>query len=147
MALRTSVLFLCNGNSCRSKIAEAWTRELFPEIDAYSAGLDPHPLNPYVLKAMLEKNIDLSLSTPRRVESFMNKSLDYVITVCDRTNESCQVNFASSKVLHKNFDGPSKVARTKETEEEKLNCYRQVRDEIYTYILQLPELLALKCTV
>ncbi len=76
---KISVLFLCNGNSCRSKMAEAWTRQLFPDIEAYSAGIEPHALNPYVLKVMQEKSIDLSASLPRHVEEFLHKKLDYAV--------------------------------------------------------------------
>jgi arsenate reductase len=122
-------------------MAEAWTRKLFPFIEAFSAGLEPHALNPYALKVMSEKGIDLSQSQPQKIDAFLDKKLDFVVTVCDRVSESCQVNFSDCKVLHKNFDGPSKIARTKTTEEERLDCFRQVRDEIHTFIEQLPKFL------
>ena len=50
---RPSVLFLCTGNSCRSQMAEGWTKALKSQsIDAYSAGTNPHVLNPLAVKAM-----------------------------------------------------------------------------------------------
>ena len=54
-AEKLKVLFLCTGNSCRSQMAEAWTRVLKGEqIDAYSAGVDPHGVDPRAVQAMAE---------------------------------------------------------------------------------------------
>ena len=138
---KTKILFLCNGNSCRSKIAEAWTREMFPEYEVFSAGVEPHSVNKYAQKVMQEKNISLSSKT-HQVENFGNKDLDYVITVCDKASQKCPVKFEGVQILHRNFSGPSKLARTKETEAEKLECYRTTRDEIYCFIQDLPKFLA-----
>ncbi|MCM8525288.1 MAG: arsenate reductase ArsC [Lentisphaeraceae bacterium] len=137
---KTKILFLCNGNSCRSKMAEAWTRELFPEFDVFSAGVEPHSVNKYAVRVMEEKNISLTVST-EQVENYSDKDLDYVITVCDRASRSCPVKFEGIRLLHRNFTGPSKIARTKETEEEKLECYRITRDEIHSFIKNLPAFL------
>ena len=41
------ILFLCTGNSCRSQMAEGWARRLKgDQIEAYSAGIEAHGLNP-----------------------------------------------------------------------------------------------------
>ena len=121
-------------------MAEAWTRELFPEIEVFSAGVEPHTVNEYALKVMQEKNISLSHNT-QQVENFSKEKLDYVITVCDKASLNCPVKFEGVQILHRNFTGPSKIARTKETEEEKLECYRTTRDEIYYFIQDLPNFL------
>ncbi len=138
---KTKILFLCNGNSCRSKIAEAWTREMYPEFEVFSAGIEPHSVNQYAVQVMQEKNISMSLNT-EKVESFGDKELDFVITVCDKTSQQCPVEFEGVQILHRNFSGPSKLARTKSTEDEKLECYRSTRDEIYCFIQDLPKFLA-----
>ena len=138
---KTKILFLCNGNSCRSKIAEAWTREMYPEFEVFSAGIEPHSVNQYAVQVMQEKNISMSLNT-EKVESFGDKELDFVITVCDKTSQQCPVKFEGVQILHRNFSGPSQLARTKSSEDEKLECYRTTRDEIYYFIQDLPKFLA-----
>jgi arsenate reductase len=44
---KTNVLFLCTGNSCRSQMAEGWARHFHGDkIEAYSAGIEAHGMNP-----------------------------------------------------------------------------------------------------
>ncbi len=52
----TKVLFLCVHNSARSQMAEAFMKKYGAgRFEAESAGLEPGKLNPYVIRAMLEK--------------------------------------------------------------------------------------------
>ena len=52
---RTRVLFLCTGNSCRSQMAEGWARALRShDLEAHSAGIETHGLNPNAVKVMAE---------------------------------------------------------------------------------------------
>jgi arsenate reductase (thioredoxin) len=52
---KLQVLFLCTGNSCRSQMAEAWLRALGGEdFEVFSAGLEPHGVNPYTITVMEE---------------------------------------------------------------------------------------------
>ena len=54
------VLFLCTGNSCRSQMGEGWARALHGDLlEVYSAGLDPQGLNPWAIRAMKEKGIEV----------------------------------------------------------------------------------------
>ncbi|MDH4206441.1 MAG: arsenate reductase ArsC, partial [Desulfobacteraceae bacterium] len=49
------ILYLCTGNSCRSQMAEGFTRHLKKDqIDAYSAGIAPKAVDPRAIMAMLE---------------------------------------------------------------------------------------------
>jgi len=47
---KTKILFLCTGNSCRSQMAEGWARHfLSDKVDAYSAGIEAHGMNPHAV--------------------------------------------------------------------------------------------------
>ncbi len=136
------ILFLCTGNSCRSQMAEGWARALKSDVvEAYSAGIETHGLNPYAVKVMAEAGVDISAQKSKLVTDLPTQEFDYVITVCGNARESCPVFPGKTRVVHVGFDDPPRLAEACQTEEEKLACYRRVRDEIRTFIEQLPEIL------
>lgn len=139
MAERLKVLFLCTGNSCRSQMAEGWTRHLKgDEIDVYSAGVETHGLNPRAVKVMAEAGVDISDHHSKHVNDMLDTDFDYVVTVCGHAKENCPVFPGKAKVVHQGFDDPPKLAADAETEEEALDHYRRVRDEIRAYVETLP---------
>jgi arsenate reductase len=142
MVKRLNVLFLCTGNSCRSQMAEGWARALKGDvIEAYSAGIETHGLNPYAVKVMAEAGVDISGHASKNVETLLGVPFDYVVTVCGHANENCPFFPGSAKVVHVGFDDPPALARQVEGDEEKLNCYRRVRDEIRAFVETLPGVL------
>lgn len=133
---KLKVLFLCTGNSCRSQMAEGLARHLkSDQIDAYSAGIETHGLNPYAVKVMAEIGIDISGQHSKLLDAVMNIDFDYVITVCGHANDNCPYFPGKAKVIHVGFDDPPKLAEGLSGEEAKLDCYRRVRDEIKKFIL------------
>lgn len=139
---KLKILFLCTGNSCRSQMAEGWARQLKGEvIEPYSAGTEPHGLNPTAVAVMKEAGVDISRQTSKRVEDVAAIAFDYVITVCDAANETCPVFPGRVKRLHVGFDDPPRLARDAKTEDEALGHYRRVRDEIRAFIERLPAAL------
>lgn len=135
------VLFLCTGNSCRSQMAEGWCRALKSDsIEAYSAGVEKHGMNPYAMKVMAEAGVDISTHHSKLL-SELNIEFDYVVTVCGNAHESCPVFLGKTKVVHVGFADPPFLAKSCHSEEEKLVCYRQVRDQIKSFIKTLPEAL------
>lgn len=136
------ILFLCTGNSCRSQMAEGWVRELKGDvIEAYSAGIETHGLNPNAVKVMAEAGVDISSHRSKLVGELKDLNFDYVVTVCDHASENCPVFAGSAKVVHIGFDDPPKLAKEAGNEEQALNCYRRVRDEIMVFVQRLPEVL------
>ncbi|HBA82706.1 MAG TPA: arsenate reductase [Verrucomicrobia bacterium] len=134
------VLFLCTGNSCRSQMAEGWTRQLKGgAIEAYSAGIETHGLNPNAVRVMAEAGVDISGHRSKNLNELKNVSFDYVVTVCDNAHESCPLFPGKTRVAHKNFDDPPRLAKEAQSEEEALNHYRRVRDEIRAFVETLPE--------
>lgn len=136
------ILFLCTGNSCRSQMAEGWARALKSDVvEAYSAGIETHGLNPYAVKVMAEAGVNISAQKSKLVPDLPTQEFDYVITVCGNARESCPVFPGKTRVVHVGFDDPPRLAEACQTGEEKLACYRRVRDEIRTFIEKLPEIL------
>jgi arsenate reductase len=81
------VLFLCVHNSARSQIGEAYCRKFGGDgFEVESAGLEPEPLNPYVIRAMKEDGIDISSNKTQDVFDLWKagRSYRYVVTVCSR---------------------------------------------------------------
>jgi len=126
--MKKKVLFLCTGNSCRSQMAEGWLRHLAGDrFDVVSAGTHPVGLNPYALMVMQERGVDISSHASERIEPYLDKKFDYVITVCDRAQESCPTFPGASSILHWSFDDP---VNAKGTNEQQLGVFRTIRDEI-----------------
>lgn len=134
------VLFLCTGNSCRSQMAEGWAHHLKPGVvEAYSAGIETHGLNPHAVSVMAEQGVDISGQESQHVDELARVDLDVVVTVCDRAAESCPVFPGTTRVVHRPFDDPPRLAATASSEAEGLKHYRRVRDEIRTFVDSLPQ--------
>ncbi|HMT10095.1 MAG TPA: arsenate reductase ArsC [Ignavibacteria bacterium] len=127
--MKAKILVLCTGNSCRSQMAESFIRTLDPEFEVFSAGTRPEKeVNKYAVAVMKEIGIDISSQYPKNAEKFTGEAFDYVITVCDNAREVCPVFTGDVKHrLHIGFDDPFGA---KGSEEEILEVYRKVRDEI-----------------
>ncbi|HNR31904.1 MAG TPA: arsenate reductase ArsC [Candidatus Hydrogenedentes bacterium] len=137
---KVKVLFLCTGNSCRSQMAEGWARALKRDvIEAHSAGIETHGLNPIAVRVMAEVGVDISGHRSKHVDELKEVPFDYVVTVCADAHESCPRFPGSAKVVHAPFDDPPRLARDAKTEEQALRHYRRVRDEIRVFVEQLPE--------
>src|SRR5256885_969128 len=143
MREKLKILFLCTGNSCRSQMAEGWARQLKSDvIDPYSAGIETHGLNPNAVKVMAEAGVDITGQRSKHVDELKDVPLDYVVTVCSNASESCPVFPGKAKIIHAGFDDPPKLAKSVKTEEEALNHYRRVRDEIRAFVQSLPDSLS-----
>ena len=147
MTRKLKVLFLCTGNSCRSQMAEGWARHLKGEsIEPFSAGIETHGLNPHAVEVMAEAGVDISTQRSQHLDEFQMSEIDVVVTVCGHAHESCPYFPGSCKVVHVGFDDPPKMAREIErqngSEQEQLDCYRRVRDQIRAFVETLPEALA-----
>lgn len=139
---KIKILFLCTGNSCRSQMAEAWTRRLKSEtIEAHSAGIETHGLNPNAVKVMAEAGVDISAQQSKHVNDLPKIEFDYVITLCDHASQHCPFFPGKARIMHFGFDDPPRLAKEAKTEEEALDCYRRVRDEIRSFVEKLPDAL------
>ncbi len=140
---RLKVLFLCTGNSCRSQMAEGWARKLKNDsIEAYSAGVETHGMNANAVQVMSEAGVDISGHHSKLLSDLSHVNFDFIVTVCDRAKESCPVFPSEATIVANSFDDPPAMAASAKNEEEALDNYRRVRDEIKTYVLSLPDSFA-----
>jgi arsenate reductase len=121
-------------------MAEGWARRLKADvIEPFSAGIEPKILDPYAVRVMAEAGVDISGHRSKHLNELKNMTFDVVVTVCDSANESCPFYPGKTIRRHKSFDDPPKLAESVKTEEEALNHYRRVRDEIKAFIEGMPE--------
>ncbi len=146
MVEKMKILFLCTGNSCRSQMAEGWARHLYGEvIEAYSAGIETHGLNPLAVKVMAEAGVDISAHRSNHLDELRDVPFAAVVTVCDHAHEHCPLFPGRVGMIHAGFADPPRlageIAARGGSEEEQLDCYRRVRDEIRDFVKTLPERL------
>ena len=123
-------------------MAEGWCRHLKDDvIESYSAGIETHGLNPNAVKVMAEAGVDISSYHSKHLNELKDIDFDYVVTVCDSAHESCPIFSGKTRVVHVGFDDPPRLAEQAKTEEEALNIYRRVRDEIKSFVEKLPSYL------
>lgn len=135
------VMFLCTGNSCRSQMAEGWARHLLSDqMEACSAGTDPQGLNPLAVKAMAEVGVDISGHSSKSIARCEPDTLDLVVTVCDHAHEHCPLFTGDTRVVHRGFEDPPRLAADARSDEEALPHYRRVRDEIRAFVETMPNL-------
>ena len=127
-------------------MAEGWARHLKDgEIEPYSAGIETHGLNPHAVAVMAEAGVDIREHRSKLVDELTDVDFDAVITVCGHAHEHCPIFPGSCRVIHKGFDDPPKLAAECAAKgastEEQLDCYRRVRDEIRSFVEELPAIL------
>ena len=126
---KPAVLILCTGNSCRSHLAEGILRHLAGDLfDVHSAGSNPAGyVHPKAIEVMREIGIDISGHTSKHMNQFLDRKIDTVITVCGKADQACPMFPGQVNRYHWGFDDP---AHAKGTDEEVLNVFRRVRDQI-----------------
>ncbi|QLC49258.1 arsenate reductase ArsC [Methanolobus zinderi] len=145
---KKKVLFLCYHNSARSQMAEGLLRSMYGDsYEVYSAGIEATIVDPRAIKIMEEIGIDISTHRSKATQEFKDTVFDIAITVCDRARQNCPVCSTSlelpdepaktvgqpqaKEVIHKSFRDPADAVGS---EEEQLEVFRHVRDEIKDWL-------------
>lgn len=103
------LLFLCTGHSCRSQMAEGWTKALITDhIDVRSAGIEARGQNPRAIEVMAEVGIDISDQGSIRINGEMLEWADLLVTLCDNAEELCPVVSPHTARLHLPLSDPAK---------------------------------------
>ena len=136
MADKKRVLILSTGNSARSQMAEGLLRhDAGDRYTVESAGTKPSIVRPEAIAVMKEVDIDIASHRSMHVDEFAGQEFDYVLTVCDNAKERCPVFFGKAARLHHSFNDPAGVTAS---EEKRLSAFRQVRDELRSYLRGFP---------
>jgi len=129
---RKKILIICTHNSARSQMAEGLINALYSnKFEVYSAGTEVSKVKPQAIKVLKEIGIDISHHYSKHIRDFYGTKFDLAVTVCDNAKKICPVFPGAKKNLHKSFPNPTAI---KGTEEEKLEGFRKVRDQIHQWI-------------
>jgi arsenate reductase len=128
-APKPAVLILCTGNSCRSHLAEGILRSLAGDLfEVHSAGSKPAGhVHPLAIRAMAEIGIDISGHRSKSMNEFLQMPIETVITVCGNADQACPIFPGQMNRHHWPFEDPALAVGM---EEERLDVFRRVRDEI-----------------
>lgn len=132
--MNSRILILCTANSARSQMAEGLLRDLAGEqFEIYSAGSKPSTVNPFAIRAMQERGLDIRHHHSKHLNQFIDVPFDYVITVCDNAAESCPIFPGPAQRIHWGFPDPAAVEGS---DEALLEAFRVVRDAIEQQLRQ-----------
>jgi len=138
--MKLNILYLCTGNSCRSQMAEGWTRTLGETgFNAESAGIEAHGKNPRAISVMQEAGVDISGQESTIVSDAMLRRADIVVTVCGHADEQCPALPAGVTKVHWPLTDPAKVTGS---EDEIIAEFRATRDEVKKRVQALLEELS-----
>ena len=125
MSERSDWLFLCVANSARSQLGEGIARSLAPAgMRISSAGSEPSSVRPQAVAALAEVGIDASAHRSKGVDD-VERPVDAVITLC--AEEVCPAWLGDAWRVHWGLPDPAGVEGS---EEEQLDAFRAVRDEL-----------------
>ena len=126
--MKTKVLFLCTGNSCRSQMAEGFLRAYGGSVyEGRSAGTKPSTVNPLAVEVMREVGIDISGHRSKNVTEYLGQHFPLLITVCNSAKEHCPIFPGPCIREHWPLEDPAQATGT---QEQRLAVFRKVRDAI-----------------
>lgn len=130
--MKTKILFLCTGNSCRSQIGEGLMRHLSGDkYDVYSAGVEPSRLHPMSILVMNEIGVDIRHQTSDDVKDYLSAGIDIVISVCDHAAQTCPTFPGDVTRIHWSLKDPF---HGWDIDDSKLPDYRKTRDDLKSRI-------------
>jgi arsenate reductase len=136
---KINILFICTGNSCRSQMAEGWARFLKGNsVESFSAGIRPIGVNARAIAVMAESGVDISMQSSSCIDDFPGIDFDYIITMCNHAAHQCPTFNSAAKIIHKPFEDPYFACGS---EEQIMNKFRKVRDDIRSFIETIPQSL------
>ena len=132
---KPKVLFLDLENCTGSQIAEAYLNYLAADLfEAFSAGIEPHELNPAAVLVMDEVEIDISRHYCKNVEAYLTFHFKFVITLGELARSRCPMFHWTDNFQHWHFRNMPTVRGPLQAELEEI---RNFRDEIKHKVWEL----------
>jgi arsenate reductase (thioredoxin) len=133
--VKTSILLVCTGNSCRSQMAEAFARRYGGDmLEVYSAGLEPSRINPRAIAVMAEKGISLDGQWSKGLDAVPTDGMDLVVTLCGDAEARCPLIHGRLGRRHWPLPDPAKATGS---DEQIMAAFRSVRDDIEVRVREL----------
>ncbi len=131
------VMFVCQKNSARSQMAEAFAHSLDPDgkFTFVSAGLEKSSIHPLTIQVMSEVGIDICQETSKIIHNFNPKDFDVVASMC-----GCGTMLPEEWLMVEEFqewEVPDPKGNSIET-------FRQVREQVKQQVEYLLMFLRLK---
>jgi arsenate reductase (thioredoxin) len=132
---KTQVLFICTANAARSQMAEGLLRARYgSRCEVYSAGTRQSKVSVLAIAVMREIGIDISRHRSKTLDNVSGITFDLAVTLCDNAHAVCPMVRNARKTIHRGFTDPRLASGSAGTDEEILDNYRRVRDEIASWI-------------
>ena len=121
-------------------MAEAYAKQIWgARFSFFSAGTEIHGLNPRAMQVLREDGLNVDKASSKQLED-VTEPIHLIISVCSSAEAQCPAT-PGRKRLHYGFDDPPGITKDWDREEDVLAVYRRVRDEIKTWIKDLPQWL------
>jgi arsenate reductase len=128
--MKRKVLFVCTHNAGRSQMAEGYLNARYADrYQAFSAGTDPRPINPYVVRAMAEIGIDISGQRSKDIAVFDEQEMDVMVAMCE--GGVCPFFPWAKDEIHRSFPDPEALPGS---DGEIMEGVRRIRDGIAGWI-------------
>lgn len=126
--MKKKVLFLCEGNSCNSQMAEGLMRRFYgDDYEVFSAGVNPIGLNKTAIDVMQEVGIDISNQASKHINEFLNLRFDFIITVGQDSHDAVTDFWDAAEKHDWMLFEPSEMLSA---QEELLPALRELREQI-----------------
>jgi arsenate reductase len=118
-------------------MSEVFLRRItFNRVEVFSAGVKPAPMHPLTVRVMKELGIDMTKNRSKSVNEFYHDRFDYVITIHDEARKKSPTFQGSHTKIHKSLEDPADV---KGSDSEKLDAFRNTRDQIKEWLTDFAE--------
>ncbi|MCK9484957.1 MAG: arsenate reductase ArsC [Candidatus Marinimicrobia bacterium] len=131
---KKSVLFICTGNSVRSQMAEALLRHFGgDQFEVFSAGFTPAGIHRFTKQVLSEIGIRVDDQFSKHVDTYLDRSFDYVIVLCEVAALSCPPFAGNAERINWFIDDPIRVFGS---EERRLMAFKITRNILKERIMK-----------